>query len=101
MAAVSRFCWAMAQAALILLPTGLTLSSAGFLSGRPTTAGTFNFTITATDVNNCKGSQSYSIVIVTCPAVTISPATLAAGSVGAAYSQTLTASGGASPYNFV
>jgi uncharacterized repeat protein (TIGR01451 family) len=45
------------------LPAGLTLSSGGVLSGTPTGSGTFNFTVTATDVNNCTGSQAYSLVI--------------------------------------
>jgi hypothetical protein len=45
------------------LPPGLTLSAGGTLSGTPTTAGTSNFTITATDSNACPGSRAYSIVI--------------------------------------
>jgi hypothetical protein len=46
------------------LPPGLTLGAAtGTISGTPTTAGTSNFTITATDANGCLGSRAYSIVI--------------------------------------
>jgi len=45
------------------LPTGLSLSSAGALSGTPTATGTFTFTITATDTANCTGSQSFSLPI--------------------------------------
>ena len=38
------------------LPTGLSLNSAtGAITGTPTTAGTFTFTITATDANGCFG----------------------------------------------
>ena len=37
---------------------------------------------------------------VTCAAITVSPATLPSGTNGVAYNQTLTASGGASPYGF-
>ncbi|MGZ3865583.1 MAG: choice-of-anchor J domain-containing protein [Bacteroidia bacterium] len=48
------------------LPPGLTLSSAGTISGTPTATGTFNFTITASDNSGCSGSQAYSITI-TCP----------------------------------
>ncbi len=44
------------------LPTGLTLMS-GTLSGTPTAAGSYNFTITATDINTYTGSQAYSVVI--------------------------------------
>ena len=47
------------------LPGGLSLNSAsGVIAGTPTTAGTFTFTITATDVNNCPGSRTYLQVIV-------------------------------------
>ncbi len=81
------------------LPTGLSLSSAGVLSGMPTAAGTYTFTITATDTNGCKGSQAYSLTM-TCPTITLSPATLPMPSAGAYYSQPITASGGNGPYTF-
>ena len=48
------------------LPTGLTLSSAGVLSGTPTATGSYSFTITITDASGCSGSQSYTVNIV-CP----------------------------------
>lgn len=54
------------------LPTGITLNPAtGIISGVPVNAGigTFIFTITATDVNGCMGSQSYSITIGSTPPV--------------------------------
>jgi hypothetical protein len=85
------------------LPTGLVLNAAtGAITGTPTTVGTFNFTITASDINGCPGSRAYSIVIAAaaCPVITLSPATLPAGTVGAAYSTTITASGGTAPYTF-
>jgi carbon monoxide dehydrogenase subunit G len=81
------------------LPPGVALSSGGVLSGIPTTGGTFNFTITATDSHAFTGSQAYSIIIGT-PTITIAPATLPAGTAGTAYSQTLTASGGAGGYSY-
>ena len=82
------------------LPVGLSLSSAGVLSGTPTTAGTSDITITATDMNGCTGTRSYSITILPCPAITLSPASLPNGVVGAAYSATISATGGVSPYTF-
>src|SRR5678815_5589245 len=81
------------------LPAGVTLSTAGLLSGTPTTAGTSSFTVATTDVNGCTGSQAYSLTIA-CPTITLSPSTLPSGQVAVAYSQTITASGGTSPYTF-
>jgi alpha-tubulin suppressor-like RCC1 family protein/Leucine-rich repeat (LRR) protein len=82
------------------LPTGLTLSSFGALTGTPTANGSFTFTVTATDSTNATGAQAYTIVTGGGPTITISPATLPSGAVGTAYSQTLTASGGTGPYTF-
>jgi uncharacterized protein YhjY with autotransporter beta-barrel domain len=87
-----------------VLPTGLTLSSTtGEISGAPTAAGTFNVTISATDSSGGAGpytaSQAYSLTIAT-PTLTVSPGALPAASVGAAYSQTLTASGGTAGYSY-
>jgi len=53
------------------LPTGLNLSSAGVLSGTPTVAGIYTFTVTATDTKGCTGSQAYRVTM-TCPTLTLS-----------------------------
>ncbi len=53
------------------LPSGMTLSSAGVLSGTPTAPGTFNFTVTVGDASGCTGSASYSLTVA-CPANPIS-----------------------------
>ena len=81
------------------LPAGLSLnSSTGVLSGTPTTAASSSFTITATDSSGATGSCAYSVTInVT---ITLSPTSLPAGTVGTAYNQTITASGGGSPYTY-
>ncbi len=78
-----------------ILPPGLTLSSAGLLSGTPTASGTWAFTVTATDSNGCTGTRDYTITVnpVGCPTLTILPATLPAAVVGSPYSQPITASG--------
>ncbi|MFN7973918.1 MAG: putative Ig domain-containing protein [Acidobacteriota bacterium] len=81
------------------LPPGLNLAAGGVLSGTPTTLGAYAFTVTATDSAGCQGSQQYSITI-SCPAITVAPASLPNGSFGAPYSQTITASGGTAPYTF-
>ena len=84
------------------LPAGLGLSSAGVLSGTPTTAGTATFTVTAADATGCDGSQAYSLIVngSGCGTIVLNPATLPAATVGAPYSVTITASGGTAPYTF-
>jgi hypothetical protein len=82
------------------LPAGLTFTAAtATLAGVPTQAGSFPLTIKATDANGCAGMQTYTLVL-TCPAISLNPTTLPGGTVAAAYSQMLTASGGAGPYSF-
>ncbi|MGH9839289.1 MAG: putative Ig domain-containing protein [Blastocatellia bacterium] len=84
------------------LPPGLTLDPPGLLHGTPTAAGTYRFTITTTFLlSGCTGSRAYTVTILACPTITLNPATLPNGAVGAAYNQTLTAAGGAAPYSFV
>ncbi len=89
------------------LPPGLTLTTStpttALLSGNPTTAGTFIFTITATDANGCFIIQPYTILIAasaTCPPITLNPLAPPPGFVGRPYSQTVTASGGTAPYRY-
>ena len=98
---VSPYTFAVTAGAL---PPGLILNpTSGIISGTPTTAGQFNFTITATDANGCFGLRAYSIVIPVipvCPVITVNPATLPAGVIGTPYSQTITATGGIAPYTF-
>jgi hypothetical protein len=82
------------------LPTGLSLNTTtGAITGTPTNATSQTFTITATDANACPGTRSYTLAPL-CPAITVNPSTLPAGAVGAAYSQTVSATGGTAPYNF-
>lgn len=90
-----------------VLPAGLTLTGAGVLAGTPTAAGTFPVTIRGTDADGCFADQVYSIVIAAppppppvCPVITLLPAVLPGGTVGIAYTQTMTGSGGTAPYVF-
>ncbi|MEO8751652.1 MAG: IPTL-CTERM sorting domain-containing protein [Casimicrobiaceae bacterium] len=86
-----------------VLPAGLSLNPAtGAITGTPTTFGTFNFTITATDANGCPGTRAYSVVIAaaTCPAIVLNPALLPSGHIGTPYSQIVSASGGLAPYTY-
>jgi hypothetical protein len=45
------------------LPSGITLSSDGHITGTATGTGLFTFTITATDANQCTGTRDYAITI--------------------------------------
>ncbi len=82
------------------LPGGLTLNaSSGVISGNPTTAGTFSFTVTVKDsAGNTSNPAALSIVIANTP-LKISTTTLPNGTAGVAYSQTLAAQGGTPPYS--
>ncbi len=84
------------------LPAGLTLSAGGVISGTPTTAGPSVVTIQATDGNGCPGAITYTITIAPagCPVITLAPTTAPNGTIGVAYSQTFTASGGTGAYTF-
>ncbi len=89
------------------LPAGMTLTSAGVLSGTPTAVGTSVVTIQGTDANGCLATISLTIVIAAapppppvCPVITLSPPTLPTGMVAVAYSQTIAGSGGQGPYLF-
>ena len=78
---------------------GLTLNaSTGVISGTPTTVGARSFTIRATDGNGTFGSQAYSITINA--AIRVNPTTLANGTVGTAYSRTVSATGGTGSYTY-
>ena len=80
------------------LPNGLTLTSAGVLSGTPTVSGQFGFTVQAVGANGCIGTRSYTLTTNGCSTITVNPASLPNGTLGAVYNQTLTASGGTGPY---
>ncbi len=53
------------------LPTGVTLSSSGLLSGTPTQSGTFTFTITATNGTSPDATQTFTLTVT--PAQTVTP----------------------------
>ena len=59
--------WSISSGAL---PSGLTLSSTGTITGTPTTAGTFAFTAQITDSSNVTATQNLSITIAVAPPVT-------------------------------
>ncbi len=80
------------------LPPGLSLSN-GTLAGTPTGSGIFRFTIQAQDANNAAGLREYMLEVYP-SGVSLVTDSLAAGSVGKAYLQTIAATGGTAPYAF-
>ena len=81
------------------LPTGLTLNaSTGVISGTPATAGTSNFTVQVTDNNGATATRALSIQIYS--ALSLTTSSLSDGTVNLAYSQTLSATGGKTPYTW-
>ena len=79
-------------------PPGLSLSAAGVLSGTPTTAGTYPFTVKVTDSASNTATGAFSITVNAGLSVTTS--SLPAGTVTVAYSSTLLVAGGVSPYTW-
>ena len=82
------------------LPAGLTMNSAGQISGTPTVNGNFTYTITVTDANGHSGTVTCSITV----APPLPPLTVACaagtGQITLAYSSALVALGGTGHYAF-
>jgi hypothetical protein len=70
----------------------------GIIAGTPPTAGTFKFTVQLKDANSATTTRALSIVIA--PVLSITAAALPNGTVNTAYSRTLAATGGTTPYNW-
>ncbi|MEP4880918.1 MAG: putative Ig domain-containing protein [Tateyamaria sp.] len=81
------------------LPSGISVSSTGEISGTPTTVGTFNFAVDVIDAQSNTGSEDYTLVIGNAR-LDITPTQLAAATFGTAYSVDLTATGGNGNYTF-
>lgn len=92
---VSPYTWTVTSASGTF-PAGLTLSSAGAISGTPTAYGTFNFTVQAKDANGFTASANLSIKVNPAP-VNITTTTLPSGVINTLYSATLASTGGATP----
>src|ERR1700733_3816926 len=80
------------------LPAGITLSAAGVLSGTPTTTGSYSFSVNVIDAN--QGIATASITLVVTAALTLTFPAPPSGTIGTAYTDTLTAAGGTTPYTF-
>ena len=91
----SPYTWSVSAGTL---PAGLTLSTAGVFSGTPTTAGPASFTVKVTDAAAQTSTAAMQISIAPAPLQITTSSPLPGGQVTVAYSVTLTATGGTSPY---
>jgi hypothetical protein len=92
------YSWAVTSGTL---PNGLTLSTAGLISGTPSkkvAASTFTVTVTDSSTSPRTGSKSFTIAIV--GALSITTRSLPSAQQGTAYSVTMTADGGNEPYTW-
>ena len=80
------------------LPPGLVLSASGALTGTPTQAGDFTFAVRVTSAQQVT-EKAVTMTVDAAP-MGLTPAVLAPGYTGEAYSQTFVASGGTTPYVF-
>ncbi len=80
------------------LPTGITFTG-GKLTGTPTASGTFPITFTATNGIGNPAVQKFTLTVTAAFKITTT-SPLPAATVGTAYSTTLTASGGKTPYSW-
>lgn len=85
---VGEVVWSITAGAI---PDGMTFEE-GQLAGFPSTAGAYTFTVQATDSAGSTVARSYTVDV-----IAISPSSLPGGSVGTAYSQQLSQTGGAEP----
>jgi hypothetical protein len=95
---VTPYAWSISSGAL---PGGLTINSAtGVISGVPTTAGSFSFTVQVQDATGKTATAAASIAI-TAPisAPVLTTTALPNGTVGVPYSAIIGVSGGTAPYS--
>jgi large repetitive protein len=82
------------------LPAGLTLSSAGLLSGATTAEGNYSFTIKAWDTADDYGASVATSIAVAPASLTVSPSSLPGATSGDLYATSLSLSGGVGTATF-
>jgi Putative Ig domain len=88
------------------LPPGLTINSTtgnsctGGISGTPSLAGMYTFTVQVSDSLQQSATQTFSITVTVSPVSITTKGPLFNGIVGTPYSQTFSASGGTKPYHW-
>ena len=81
------------------LPPGLSFSSAGLLSGTPTSLGTFGFTVHVADTGNLSADFATKMTI-TAPPLTITSAPITSGTLNFPVTLPFTGTGGVPPYSW-
>ena len=89
---VAPYSWAVATGST--LPPGINLSGDGTLTGTPTAAGSYTFTVQVTDHTNPSQSATTTVTLTVGPALTVTTTSLPDAVGGIAYSQTLSAANG-------
>ena len=82
------------------LPPGLALSGGGLLSGTPTKAGNYSFTVRLTDNASSTATRQYSMTVAGPPPLSVATLSLPSAVTGAVYAQTLSAASGQAPYEW-
>src|SRR6185437_460985 len=93
----SSFTWNLASGSL---PTALTLSPSGLISGTPTATGTFSFVVQVHDNGTPQQTKAQALTIRVASPLQVTGGTLAPATFGVAYSQPLPTSGGTAPFTF-
>ena len=81
------------------LPSGLSISTSGTISGTPMVSGTFSYTVTITDSEGNTGKLNCSLTV--CPPLSVTCQAVNMGDVGVPFnSGPMTVTGGTAPYMF-
>jgi Putative Ig domain/Domain of unknown function DUF11 len=98
---VTPYTWSLASGAL---PAGVTLSAGGTLSGTPSAPGGYTFTVQAADSESPAVTATGQLTLTVNPAavapLAVTTTSLPGGVTGSAYSQSLSADGGTTPYTW-
>ena len=89
--------WALSDGTL---PDGVTLNSAGVISGSPTNSGTFSFTVQLTDYAGLTTTKVFAIYIPVPTLALTSVSPMVNAQQNSPYSQALAAVGGVTPYSW-
>jgi hypothetical protein len=96
---VGPYTWALASSST--LPAGLTLSPSGVLSGTPASSSNVSLTFVVTDSSTPPDTAQAALTLaISAPSLSLTTTTLANATINTAYSASLAATGGITPYTF-